>query len=300
MRHLAIVVVLLIGILPVAAQEAAPAASNAPAASVAFEGKTQLYINWVRPLTVVERTFLASVPEGCDADGQEYRELVEACFRAGIAHANSAPRYGWIDGNGVVYNYAYYCRLLQPADASHTWRLRLPVTRLPELGQPAAVVPAAGIAFQPATLGMFALDFLPVEGKNVEVPTAATPTAPCRPTGGAIERGGPAREVREPIAAITITPDVRDGVDGEDGEPGPEGPEGPPGPDGPPGPPGDGTCGPGAPTTPEPSPGDTTPPDTAPPIGDGGGWGGPNQPPDAPVAPGVDGQPQEPAPQPAE
>jgi hypothetical protein len=290
MRMLALIVVVLFALCGAWAQEGAPGPGMAPEpATVEFSGRTQIYINWDRPLTPTERNFLSTVPEGCDASGQSYGKLIEATFRAGIAHAESAPRYGWTDGNGVVYNYAYYCRLLQPADAPHSWRLRLPVAQLPEL-QYLALTPVALIILQPAVLGLVGLNLLPVEGEDIEVATSATPPAGL-PLGGAIERGGPAREVREPIGAVSIVPEARDGRDGKPGEPGPEGPEGPPGtcPDG--------TCGPGEPPPPPPPndpgviapPGDPSGQVPCPPETD------PYQPPAQPDH-GTGGQPWEPGP----
>ncbi len=77
-----------------------------------------LVVNRTRPLTRAESEFLKTVPNGKDSDGQSYRDLIEVAFRSGIAHAETAPSYGTVDNNGVVYDYSYYCRLVQPADAS--------------------------------------------------------------------------------------------------------------------------------------------------------------------------------------
>ena len=263
MRHLMIMIALLT-LSGVWAQdnEGAPAASNAPAAvvpapaqSVEFGGKTQLYIDWIRPLTAAEVAFLATVPEGCDRDGQSFKGVVEACFRANIPHV-TAPYYSWKDRNGVVYNYAYYCRLLQPADAPHTWRLCLPTATLPGLGELPPVEPAKKLEITPAVTENVALDFLPIEGKDV---LAVISSPVCRSVGGAIERGNPASEVREPIGAATLVPTTVHRICK------------------PPSPSPDGTCGPGTPNPPPPpsgapaeppdNPGGPTNPITPPGVG---------------------------------
>jgi len=119
-------------------------------AQVTVSGTTQLRFDWNRALTVEEAAFLASVPDKRDTSGQSYRKLIEMCFRTvpPIAHPPvrvqagcgniSYLRYGQSDGN-VAYDYGYYCRLLQPADASHEFvgeaRVKVPVIQGPP-GQP--------------------------------------------------------------------------------------------------------------------------------------------------------------------
>lgn len=252
------------------AQDGAPGAETAFSAPteptyVEFSGRTQLYINWARPLTQTESAFLATVPEGADSSGQSFRSLIEQAFRAGVPHAASAPYYGYVDSKGTCYDYSYYCRLFQPAVAQHNWRLRLESRRLPQLQPACPAEPAEMIRLQPVTLESVCLELLPIEGKCIEVTTTATPAAVTAASGtGAIQRGGAGTRSNVPIATVAVVPRFRDGRDGEDGEdgedgpegpPGPPGPEGPEGPEGPPGPPGDGTCGPGQPGQ-EPAPND--------------------------------------------
>lgn len=154
---------------------------NEQPTEVVVEGKTQLYVNWARPLTAVESAFLVTAPQGCDADGQSYRKVVEVCFRGGIAHAESAPYYGYVDRRGTCYDYSYYCRLLQPADAPHTFRVRVPMPApicLPPLGAPQEVTPP-----QPIQLEAVCLDLKSVGVAACVQPPSLAPSCATVPAG---------------------------------------------------------------------------------------------------------------------
>jgi len=132
--------------------QSALAAPQGVEATVAVSGTTQLRFDWARSLTAAEAAFVASVPDKKDASGQSYRKLIEMCFRTvpPIAHPPvriqascgnvTYLKYGESDGR-TVYDYAYYCRLLQPADASHEFqgvaRVKVPVIEGPP-GAPGA------------------------------------------------------------------------------------------------------------------------------------------------------------------
>lgn len=175
---------------------------------IVVEGQTQLIVDWGRPLTSVERAFLATVPKGCDPSGQSLEGLIEACFRTvpPIAHAESAPYYGWKDGNDVVYDYSYYCRLLQPADASHRVRLRIPMPQIPAPLVLPPLQPCAPAQVAPVCVAPVKLELVPV-CKEVCLP-APSCVAPSAPTGraGAVAFGRGEQHWERTIGGFAVTP----------------------------------------------------------------------------------------------
>ena len=260
-RMLLIVVLVVIACASVQADDYQPAELTSMGE---VKGTTQLYINWNRSLTEKEKGFLATVPEGSDSSGQKYYELIEACFRAGIAHANSAPEYGWKGANGIVYDYAYYCRLLQPADAPHTFILRVPTVAGPQgptgpagttgTQGPQGIVGPAGPQGPQGPPGQDGAVII-----ERPIVWCGSPNPARYDTGGAYR--GPSQSSQTwggMSASYTWVDQEYWQIDCGPGDPGPEGPPGEPGPPGDPGDPGDpggdGPPGPPGPPCPPPDP----------------------------------------------
>lgn len=206
-----------LGAVLVAAFLAIVAQTAAVAEEKTVVAKTQLFIDWDRPLTQAEVNFLASVPDKKDASGQSYVGLIEKTFRAGIAHAPQGLKYGQRDSKGVCYDYSYYCRLLQPADAVHVVRVPVVAGQTGAQGVPGPPGPQ-GPAGDPGRNGAAGL---------TGVTGAAGPTGPQGPAGPSGVPGptGPQGPIGQGLQGER-------GIQGEAGIPGPQGIPGPPGPAG--------------------------------------------------------------------